>query len=214
MPRSLLLLITSVFLGCSGGDQSGKKGGGPPTNSDSGTITRDDTGSSSTKTCATSKDCDAGLVCDRLDGACESCRVTADCGVGQRCSDGSCVVSAACNSDLDCTGDGLVCDTEAGVCVECNSAAECESGGCMHHSCVPSPACKSSLDCADYTMICGEALPPDWPASYAGSACLECMSSADCPDGASCDAGLCFDTCAQAGVICGEYYSGPRNSIQ
>lgn len=150
--------------------------------------------------CETGADCTNGL-CDRTVGRCVACRTSVDCGGGQRCDDGRCVATEACQSDLACTSLGRVCDAEGGRCVECNSAAECGDEPCIGHSCVGTKACTSSLDCADLHMVCGEALPPVWPQSYLGQGCAECNSGADCGDREACVERLCEAACVD--LICG-----------
>ncbi len=151
--------------------------------------------------CTTHAEC-GGRLCDRARGRCAECRTTDDCDSGQRCQDGACVGSTACQSDLTCTPMGLVCDAQARRCVECNSAAECSGAPCLGHSCVPTIACQSSLECAALHLVCGPALPPAWPAEFVGQGCGECNGVVDCAPGEACQQRLCTPVCA--GRICGE----------
>lgn len=163
-------------------------------------------GSTMGSPCQTSDQCEGTLVCDRWAGACAACRTTLDCSTGQRCSEGSCVDTPSCSSDLDCSGQGMLCDQDARRCVECNSTADCTGGrACLGKSCKATKACESSLDCTSTHMVCGEAVPPEWPLEYLGKGCMECAQTSDCPSNTACNDGLCYDVCATAGRVCGDF---------
>jgi hypothetical protein len=218
---ALLITLSMPLLaavGCSDGSGAGGGTGGAGASS-GGTGGDDGTGASNGGAggdggdgpavglpCQTSDQCEGALVCDRWAGVCAVCRTTLDCPSGQRCSAGSCVDTPSCSGDLDCSAQGMLCDQDARRCVECNSAADCAGEkACLGKSCKPTMACDSSLDCTPNHMLCGEAVPPEWPLSYLGKGCMECAQSSDCPSSTACTEGLCYDVCAAAGRICGDF---------
>lgn len=200
--RSLLVLVP-LAVACS--DGRSRPSGSSPRTGDAGprsdaAVGVPDAGVVVETPCETGADCTAGL-CDRIAGHCVACRTTLDCAGDQRCDDGRCVATEACQSDLACTSLGRVCDTEAGRCVECNTAAECGERPCIGRSCIDTKVCTSSLECVELHMVCGPALPPAWPQSYLGQGCAECNSLEDCGARETCVERFCEAACVD--LVCG-----------
>ncbi len=142
--------------------------------------------------CSATKDCGTGTVCDTASHACVGCMGNADCGVGNRCLQGQCAPSVACQSDMQCKVAGGICDVATGVCVQCLKDSHCGSGQqCKGQSCVTKQACVSSKDCQG---VCNEGL----------GLCVGCNSDLDCDTGNYCAANAeCKPVvCTQASGAC------------
>lgn len=82
-----------------------------------------------------------------VEGLCQQCRTSEQCGPGLECKGGRCELLAECTKDVDCK-DPLVC--RAGRCEpECKVEADCGSGmKCSLGQCIDRRSCKSDSDCA------------------------------------------------------------------
>lgn len=198
----------------------------PPANTCVSASTRrsySPTGSCSSGICSyspTDENCAFGCVA----GLCKDCTTNANCGSGNFCNAGSCTpctadtqCGAACTN---CTTNGLYCHPTALSCVQCvsdghcGSGARCNGGSCAPcttnaycgPSCAPCAAnqqcngsscavCKTDSACGASCTACG-AGTPHCKDLGATSACVECLTNADCTNGETCSAsGSCQPPC-------------------
>lgn len=132
--------------------------------------------------CNNDKPCKAlQQVCDKAAGVCVACNGPEDCDAGLVCSGHHCVPPpVACAATKDCPGLSI-CNKATGQCVECLVTNDCVSGQvCVDSACVTAPACTAgSKSCADGTTVA--------TCKADGSG----FDKAPCPQGQSCDGGVC-----------------------
>ncbi len=141
-------------------------------------------------------DCGAqGALCSPVTGLCVSCLSDSNCsdGGGPHCTPSG--VCGACGRDADC--DGGFCSF-GGICVQCTAPAQCPAGapGCNSASwtcgsCEVASDCPSLLFCDVFANRCRASCDAGCsgvePLCGANGLCVQCLSSADCPDGGACD---------------------------
>jgi hypothetical protein len=120
----------------------------------------------------------------------QSCTSEWDCGVGERCVEGSCAcVGCACSRAGAAPPDTVEAEEEPSIPIEigvpgCSEDSDCPPlEYCSGGACVETTACVDDLDCRD-----------EWPESdrfCVDDLCqhLDCDDDLDCPDGALCDDG-------------------------
>lgn len=164
--------------------------------------------------------CPGNMYCDPVAGICKtrtSCAVTAQCGTGLVCQNGTCVpAKTPCDSNQSC-GDGAYCSN--GTCKStgrCTSNPECAKFGANficdeRGSCVPAPqpvACQTGSACPDGLCLdgscgtcagdCGGGITCQFNNHCgAGRVCLDgkctssCSGPADCGSGQTCKGSVC-----------------------
>ncbi len=148
--------------------------------------------------CLASGDCvGAKEVCDLAQKRCVTCTAgegcaapTPVCDLGV--ADGQCV---ACAADGDCAAEGKVCDLSSKTCATCTAAKGCAAPtpvcdlGVTGGQCV---GCTASTHCDSPTPVCDSATKTCVVCTATdgcfgqvcqnGTACVDCLSSADCTD--------------------------------
>ena len=198
---------------------------------------RVDAGSDAGPTCLTRVDCMGGEVCRGVDGgsgACGGCAVNGDCKPQELCSSGQlCVFRQGfgdqCTLNADC-GVGQLC--KQGLCVASAQALLCQRGHCpqgqrcnqANQVCGQDLGCSSDADCLQAqvcnpgTLTCDPRCDPANPTLVCDptqqcvtNRCVDCVKSADCGPGLTCDPvagrcstpGLCYaDQSCSAGLVC------------
>ncbi len=159
-----------------------------------------------TCTCATSADCDDGLIC--RDSECvPGCESAGDCDAGQVCIDGACqtVVHSGCSSTSPCPAGRTCVDGECRIDTgpmdeTCQFNSECGAGRvCVNERC--SSACGLDNPCptgaACMDGFCREQLPPTGDCVVNS----DCAAMEICVD-TRCLAGCDADTDCTAGNYC------------
>lgn len=136
--------------------------------------------------CAGDGDCGATRpFC--IEGRCEACAQTSDCGTGMACypADGTC--HPACTSNASCTDPHApLCNVDTGACVGCIQATDCPgekpicdpaNGQCAE--------CASNGDCGASAPVC----------DLSDGECRECVVDGQCPDGGLCVEHHCKEIC-------------------
>lgn len=127
--------------------------------------------------CGSDFECGLGERCTRGSCTFTGCTKDADCATGRCLGDTySCV---ECASNDDCPRDRPVCDVARNVCQSCRSDAECTVPGPAR--CGPAGACVHCLADADCPngLTCGS-----------GNVCVGARKNQPCPPGTACGAGL------------------------
>jgi Cys-rich repeat protein len=180
-PRTRLFCCTFIFaLTCAACGSSGSTGGGGSggTSSSSATTTSTTTTSTTATSTGTSSGCDP-TTCPQTGTTC----VTPSCGPGGTCTTTNAPAETACTDH-----GGTVCDGN-GNCVACAQASDCPK---------PATACVTPTCAAG---VCGTTNSPEGTVcNDAGGKvcdgdghCVQCLTSADCTAGATCD--TTTDTC-------------------
>ena len=138
--------------------------------------------------CTSSTHCPAGQLCSSM--ACVECERATDCpGSGQRCLDGVC--RAACYTDqgvFACSGTTPVCDSVSDSCVECLPHEPVLAGVVPGEDAPPAHALGTSH--VSGLSACTADLHPGRP-HCAGTTCVACTQSHQCPAGHVCSNDAC-----------------------
>jgi hypothetical protein len=120
----------------------------------------------------------------------------ASCGGGTPVCDSTSKVCRGCQSGSECAprdAGAPVCAAEAGVCVECVASGDCK--GATRPVCNPSTSacrgCATGTECA----ALGAALPACVTTGASTGACVECVTSGDCPTKAKPVCNTATNTC-------------------
>ena len=126
-----------------------------------------------------------GPVCKIVPGGtnvCVGCATNGDCGANMVCNPQN-QCQKACTADADCAGTPTTPHCKAGAagtpnaCVACTTDAQCGAGSKCTAANTCQPICTTATqgqDCAAPTPVCKQ-VP-------GGSACVACLSTADCND--------------------------------
>lgn len=139
------------------------------------------------ETCQFDLECDASQRC--VDNKCTfECSTVADCGSGEKCTDGLCVVDTnQCTRSSDCGSNRH--------CVDGRCLQDCEGGG----------SCSDPQDaCSPDDSFCR----PDWEQNSF------CTTNADCASGSVCElaTGICRIACNPGSALITMYTANPNPS--
>ncbi|MBW2736110.1 MAG: hypothetical protein JRH20_27305 [Deltaproteobacteria bacterium] len=155
---------------------------------DDGGLVTPDAGPVGPTTCRLTAECGTGYVC--IEGSCTvgrtPCASNESCGSGAYCNDGACKDSELCVAHDDCAaklGEGFVCD---------------ERGSCVPGT-PPPKSCTSTGECGS-DGLCVDALCGSCEGDCGGG--LTCEFQVHCGDERSCVDGRCTSTC-QTKADCG-----------
>lgn len=191
--------------------------------------------------CDRAGDCARGYTCNVARHSCEpekpnttlpkSCRVQADCGIGNECADAKCrpvpVPGNHCVFNRDCGTDGQCVD---GLCRSaCDDDDTCGTGrACVNQRCVAKPAangacvsnaqCGSGQSCIDGVCHLGCSKDAECQANNRNDYCAssvcrpderrqpECRKNAECQSGQECVDAQCRTFCVASSdcALCGE----------
>src|SRR5262245_25518516 len=133
-----------------------------------------------------------GQFCNAASTACIACVIDSQCGAGQYCNAGTC---AACNTPQHC---GAGCVACSGTTPACNgSACVCSGGSCgPYNQCTGGVCAECSTD-ASCGMNCTACAAPTPRCLDQGmtSACVQCLTNADCMAPTVCTNHACVAGC-------------------
>jgi hypothetical protein len=142
--------------------------------------------------CTRNAHCPPEQRCTEGNDCVPGCDSDADCLAGDVCAQGACSVPACAVTELDC-GLGERCDQDLGECIqgEVPECTDCALGCGEGQECVElrGEACEGEQDCE-----------AGWTCSEQQLEEPRCPDDLPCPDGFSCEQGVCVQRICQAQV--------------